>query len=105
MAEPKTPAKGKENVFTRKLGPLPAWVWMAIAAALILLWVVWSGHKKASSTATGGQKTGGFGAELVPPVILHGARGPRGRRGRPGNSGGEEGEKGEGPEREWLENK
>lgn len=76
------PAKGKkENVLTRKIGPLPTWAWVAIIAALLLLYVMWSGNKKAQASNAGGQKTGGFGEFLVPPTILHPHRGKGGGHG------------------------
>lgn len=77
--------KGKENVFTRKIGPLPMWVWLAIIAAVIVLWALWSGRKsKTSSSGGGGGGSGrGYGASLVPPVVIHTFSRRRGRgRGR-----------------------
>lgn len=82
---------GRENVFTRKLGPLPMWVWLAIVAGLVLLWVVWSSRKSsAGAPASSGPATG---SALVPPVVVHGARGPRGRRGRPGGDDDDDGKR------------
>jgi len=79
---PAPPArKGKDNVLTRKIGPLPAWAWTAIAAAVVLAWVYLHHAKTTSSGKPAGGRAGGFAASLVPPVVLHG---PRGRRGRPG---------------------
>ena len=76
---------GRENVFTRKLGPLPMWVWLAIVAGLVLLWALWSSRKSpAGAPASSGPRTG---SALQPPVVVHGARGPRGRRGRRGRPG------------------
>lgn len=77
-----TPAPGppgkRENVFTRKLGPLPMWVWLAIAAVAILLYVVMSSSKKKQGGASpsGQQKQGGFGRALLPEVILERIPGP-----------------------------
>jgi hypothetical protein len=74
-------AKGKENAFTRKIGPLPMWVWLAIIAAVIVLWAMWSG-KKSSTTSSGGGGGGprrGYGASLVPPVVIHTFSRRRGR--------------------------
>lgn len=42
---------GGGNVLTRKLGPLPTWVWVAIVATIILAWVVIR-QRGSSSTAT-----------------------------------------------------
>lgn len=64
------PAK-KENVFTRKIGPLPMWVWLAIVAVLIIGYVLIFGKKKSQGTAQGGQQQrGGFGRALLPEVII-----------------------------------
>lgn len=110
MAEPPAARKpeGKENALTRKIGPLPAWVWIAVAAAVILLYVVLH-SKKSSASSKGGSGSGkGAGPSLVPPVVIHGARGRRGRRGKRGKSGSDDDDDDsdrEGPEREWLERK
>lgn len=67
----------RENVFTRKLGPLPMWVWLVIVAALILAYVLYSSRKgKQASTSSGQQQTGGFGTALLPEVILERLPGP-----------------------------
>ena len=70
---PGGPGPGKkENVFTRKLGPLPMWVWLAIVAALILAYVVFFGKKKKTAGSQRGTRGGrgprGFGRFLTPPV-------------------------------------
>ena len=39
----------RENVFTHKLGPLPTWAWIAIAAAILVAWRVYSGKKAAAA--------------------------------------------------------
>lgn len=83
----------RENVFTRKLGPLPMWVWVAIIGAAVILYTLWKGKSSASTksgTGSAGPSHGSFGASLVPPVVIHGARGARGRRGRPGPGGGDD---------------
>ena len=63
----------KDNVFTRKIGPLPMWVWLAIAAALILGYVLFFGKKKKGSTTGGAGSRGrrGFGGFLRPPGVPH----------------------------------
>lgn len=66
-------APKKENVFTRKLGPLPMWVWLVIVGALILVWVFWSQHKSSKQSAQGqDQAPSGFGTFLSPAVIFRG---------------------------------
>ncbi len=60
-----------DNAFTRKIGPLPMWVWLAIAGALVLLYVVWQDHKSATSAqqAKKGAGDGENAGYLVPPYI------------------------------------
>jgi hypothetical protein len=54
-------AAGKQGVFTRKLGPLPAWAWIAIVAGVIVLWAWWQSRKNpAAATPAAG---------VTPPVI------------------------------------
>lgn len=53
------------NVFTRKLGPLPAWAWMAVVAALVLLVVVYE-YKKGGSSST----DSGTAADTTPPTVF-----------------------------------
>lgn len=43
---------GGGNVFTQKIGPLPMWGWLAIAAGLLVVWRVYAGKKSASSQAS-----------------------------------------------------
>lgn len=74
------PAK-KENVFTRKLGPLPMWAWVAIAAALILGYVMFFGKKSKSSSSnldsSGGTATGpGAGTTTIINRIIRQPRPP-----------------------------
>lgn len=49
-----------ENVFTHKLGPLPMWVWVSIAAAILVAWRLYSSKKAAAAngTSTGAQTSG-----------------------------------------------
>jgi hypothetical protein len=79
-AAPARKSPGKENVLTRKIGPLPMWAWTGIAAAIVLLYVVL--HKSSSSSNNsnqGGGKATGLVASLVPPVVIHGGGGHRRR--------------------------
>jgi hypothetical protein len=104
----------RENVFTRKIGPLPMWVWVAIIGAAVVLYALWKGHSSASSPSSGtGTKTG---SALVPPEVAQGQdaqdddddgdrrRHRRRKRGGVDPGGPEKGRKG-GPERRWLEKK
>src|SRR5580704_17600053 len=58
------PVKTGGNVFTRKLGPLPAWAWMAVVAALVLLVVVYEYKKGSSSTSSADE------ADTTPPTVF-----------------------------------
>lgn len=56
-AQPTEPRSGS-NVFTRKLGPLPMWGWMGIAALLAVLFYLHSKNSSSSSTAASGTSSG-----------------------------------------------
>lgn len=68
----------RDNVFTRKIGPLPMWVWLVIVAAIVLLYLLYSSSKKkqSGSSASGQQQQGGFGRALMPEIILERLPGP-----------------------------
>lgn len=78
----------RENVFTRKIGPLPMWVWLALVAAVILAYALLHKSKKQGSGTKGGQQQqGGFGRALLPEVIVERLPGPphvKHRHHRPG---------------------
>lgn len=71
MSEPtaapaKAPGGGKkENVFTHKLGPLPMWGWVGIAAAVLVAWRLYSAKKNGSSTSTNSGTAGNGSAGLA----------------------------------------
>lgn len=54
------------NVFTNKIGPLPMWAWVGIAAAILVIWRVMAGKKSASSQAT---TTPSTPADQVPQFV------------------------------------
>jgi|SRR5215469_968388 len=58
-AEPRTGRK--ENVFTRKIGPLPMWVWLLIVAAIIIAWALFAGKKKKNQQAQAASARAGAG--------------------------------------------
>jgi hypothetical protein len=62
-APPKT-AK-KENAFTRKIGPLPMWVWLAIIGGAVLVWAFYESKKSASQSASSTTS-----ASTQPPEIV-----------------------------------
>lgn len=67
-------APESQNVFTRKLGPLPMWGWMAIALALAIAYYLIHKNSSANSTAST-STTGGTGTadttdqSLVPQFV------------------------------------
>lgn len=62
MSMPEQPSSGG-NVFTRKLGPLPMWAWMAIALVLAVVYYLYKKHtESAAATSTGASSTGGTAA-------------------------------------------
>ncbi len=82
-----------ENVLTRKLGPLPTWVWVAIVAGLVLLYVVYEDRKSsaASKTAQKGAGNGEAAGYLVPPYIWTYASFPPEGGGKPNPGGTDQG--------------
>lgn len=93
-----SPARGGGNVFTRKLGPLPMWVWLLISAAVVLGYAYWKNRQQAAQATT--QTATGTDASQVPqfvnqtyttviPPLTPGPPppGPRGPAGPPGKAG------------------
>lgn len=102
----------RENVFTRKIGPLPMWVWVAIIGAAVVLYALWKGRSSSSTPATTGTGTGtGTGSAQQPPEVVQGDQDDdddddrkqhhRRRAGHPKPKP----KKKAGPERKWLEKK
>jgi hypothetical protein len=72
MAADTPPAGGGGNLFTRKIGPLPMWGWVAGGGGLILLWAYYERKKKATSTAASTPATPATASAtspLQPPTI------------------------------------
>ncbi len=69
---PARPVK-KENVFTRKIGALPTWGWILIAAGLIGIYYLWNRNRQAQQAATGASQVPQFVNQTyvsgVPPVV------------------------------------
>lgn len=64
--------KPKGGVFTRKIGPLPMWGWMAIVGVLVLMYSFYAKQKQSSQanqSAGGVNSPGGVDASLVPQFI------------------------------------
>lgn len=88
---PEAPARGKkENVFTRKIGPLPMWAWVAIIGGAI---IAFSFYKSKTSGAAASSQTGATtDASQVPQFVNQtytqpGPPGPVGPTGATGPAG------------------
>jgi LysM repeat protein len=63
------------NVFTRKVGPLPMWGWMAIALVLAFVFYLYKKHTSSSSSTSSGSNSatnnspGGVDSSLVPQFV------------------------------------
>ncbi len=64
---PTAPRKSGGGVFTRKIGPFPAWVWMAIAAAGVLALVVYEYRK---NSAGGSGTSSAATSPATPPTVF-----------------------------------
>jgi hypothetical protein len=62
---PAAPAR-RENVFTHRIGPLPMWGWLAIAAGGLIAWRLYSGK---SAAQTGALATTDTSASQVPQFV------------------------------------
>jgi hypothetical protein len=66
-----TPSRdsGGGNVFKRKLGPLPMWVWLVIGIALIGGYVIFKSRSGSSGTSGGAAPGGTTSAAQVPQFV------------------------------------
>ena len=71
MAPEKPPApKQGGNVFTRKIGPLPMWAWLAIGLGVIGVYYVWQSKQNSSASDTTSSDTGDdTNASQVPQFV------------------------------------
>lgn len=94
-AEPSAAPRKKENVLTRKIGPLPTWAWVAILSALIIGYAYIknrnssAGASTASPTGTDSSQVPQFVNQtyttVTPPSApVPGPPGPQGPQGPPG---------------------
>lgn len=58
----------RENVFTRKIGPLPMWAWLAIVSGAVLLWALIS-RKNGSSPGTSADQSAATTPEQIIQVF------------------------------------
>lgn len=64
------PDRSSGNVFTRKIGPLPMWGWMAIALLVALFYYLYSKNKGGAGASPSTVNTpGGVDASLVPQFV------------------------------------
>ena len=70
-APPRAPSRsggGGGNVLTHKLGPLPTWVWISIAAALIIAYSWWK-SKSANAASSANTAASSTPADQVPQFV------------------------------------
>lgn len=71
-APPRAPSRsssgGGGNVLTHRLGPLPTWVWIAIAAALIIAYSWWK-SKSADTASSANTASSSTPADQVPQFV------------------------------------
>ena len=69
-AKPAAPggAPKHDNVFTHKIGPLPMFGWVAIAAAILVAWRMFAA-KKSGTASTAASGTASTGANTVPQFV------------------------------------
>lgn len=87
---------GGGNVFTRKLGPFPFWVWLVGVTLLVGVAYLWEKHKAGTTAAASGQAAAGqvTGAQNVPDYVFQFSENepttinvPPGAPGKPGGPG------------------
>jgi hypothetical protein len=68
-------SRSSGNVFTRKIGPMPMWGWMAIALVVAILYYLYKKNSASSSTSSQAQTAatnntpGGVDSSLVPQFV------------------------------------
>lgn len=66
QAPERAPARAKGgNVFTHRIGPLPMWIWVALAGGVIVAWSFYKSKTSAASTST----ASGVPASDVPQFV------------------------------------
>jgi hypothetical protein len=58
----------RENVFTHKIGPLPMWAWVGIAATILVVWRVFS-NKQSQASQQSQAATQSTAANTVPQFV------------------------------------
>lgn len=68
---PETPGRGTRggsNMFTQKIGPLPMWAWVGIAAAILVVWR-YMAAKNASAASNASTAAATTAADQVPQFV------------------------------------
>lgn len=94
------PSGGGGNAFTRQIGPMPLWGWMAVALAIVLVYAYWKNSQAQSQNSSSGTTTSGSGTtdtSLIPQFVNQvytqnsppdpGTPGPTGPSGPAGTTG------------------
>src|SRR5215469_12643109 len=66
---PERPASGGGNVLTHKLGPLPTWLWIALAALIIVAWAYWRNRQASNASAANTSAASSTPASDVPQFV------------------------------------
>lgn len=69
-------APRKENLFTRKIGPLPMWGWTSIVGGGVLLWALYRRSKQSQAQAAAQQSA--YAPNTVPPIVMQNFGTPEG---------------------------
>lgn len=70
MSETAPESTGRGNIFTRKLGPLPMWVWMLIGLVIAIVFYMYNKNKSSSAASQNAANTpGGVDSSLVPQFV------------------------------------
>ena len=64
---PERAARGKGNVFTHRIGPLPMWVWVVVIGGVIVAWSLYKSRTSASTSSS--TDTTGTSAADVPQFV------------------------------------
>ena len=63
------PSGGRGNILTQKIGPLPMWAWVGIAAAILVVWRYYSNKNAASAASSTTAASSSTPADQVPQFV------------------------------------